>query len=63
MPKELNDILTKLFHTILLGLASYVASSIASLNEKVAIVIDRVVNHEKRLDSVDDKLMNLFQRK
>lgn len=63
MNQTINEVLNKLFYTALLGLATFVASSISSLNERVAIVIERVVTHEKRLDGLDNRILNLFQRK
>lgn len=62
MLKDVNvsDIINKTLAGLLVTVATFLAHSISQLNEKVAIVIERVMLHEKRLDNVENRFDKLY---
>lgn len=60
---DFNVLIEKIYWTLGLGLGTYVAVSIAKLNERVAVVIEKTSSHDKRLDNHDEELKQLRIRK
>jgi hypothetical protein len=56
-------IINQVFYGITVGLVGYGVKSIASLNEKMAVILEKVVYHDKLLDRHDFEINKMKENK
>lgn len=66
---KFGDVVDRVFWSFILAIAAYVANqagainkNISELNEKVAVVLEKVANQEKRNDTQDIRILHLEEK-